>query len=367
MDITINDDHLASQFDIFSPYFDGKDIEICFSATAGGQTRAKAVSAKKTSRNFAFVYKASYQSDNASLKFRRRSDGVELEIKYSDDKQSAASFLRWHKLRARGDKVDLPRVSRINSPDVALAVASERLGEKLSQDKAVLDAIYSDVDLPPAVFIGPLRAVPERYYSFKRKYSTSGGHFATLWMDIPQEQRDQVREYVRDFGMESGLFDDISIRPLDPERIDAPLFVDIDRHGRKFTMDQVGVGVSQVIPILVQTAFARVTESSAVILVQQPELHLHPRAQAALGSYIAACARDKVRFVIETHSDFFIDRFRAELRDQGGISGAKIVFCQNEEIGNSATEIKINDDGSLLRPPSTYREFFKREFARTLF
>jgi hypothetical protein len=51
-----------------------------------------------------------------------------------------------------------------------------------------------------------------------------------------------------------------------------------------------------------------------VFLLQQPEVHLHPSTQAELGSYFAQQVKKNGRFVIETHSDYIVDRIRMEVR-----------------------------------------------------
>ena len=89
----------------------------------------------------------------------------------------------------------------------------------------------------------------------------------------------------------------------------------------------VGYGVSQILPILVHVLNSETSRRSsldsremAYFLLQQPEVHLHPRAQAELSSLLAQLGSQGNRsFIIETHSDYMIDRARIEIR-QGNIS-----------------------------------------------
>src|SRR5881396_1662040 len=76
----------------------------------------------------------------------------------------------------------------------------------------------------------------------------------------------------------------------------------------RFNLVDVGYGVSQALPILVDTLQRPAADE--VFLLQQPEVHLHPRAQAELGSFFVSQAGKKRRFVIETHSDYLVDRVR---------------------------------------------------------
>ncbi len=73
------------------------------------------------------------------------------------------------------------------------------------------------------------------------------------------------------------------------------------------TLADVGFGVSQILPVLT-TAF--LSEPEGILIFEQPEIHLHPRAQARLAELIVCFARTGRRVLIETHSDHLINRLR---------------------------------------------------------
>ncbi|KWI50326.1 hypothetical protein WT72_24465 [Burkholderia pseudomultivorans] len=145
------------------------------------------------------------------------------------------------------------------------------------------------------------------------------------------------------------------------------------------SLQNVGYGVSQALPVLVEV-FIR--GRGAAFNIQQPEVHLHPRAQAAFGDVVAELARteDKV-FFVETHSDFTIDRFRVNVRknyakdvnkaasldavgetfETEGDFG-QILFFERCERGNRISSIPILKNGDLSEEqPEKYREFFIHE------
>src|SRR5690606_14561747 len=71
--------------------------------------------------------------------------------------------------------------------------------------------------------------------------------------------------------------------------------------GRKTNIMDVGFGISQVLPMLVLSHFV---EEGTTIIAEQPELHLHPRAQVGLAELMVEVARErKVQFIVETHSE----------------------------------------------------------------
>ena len=78
----------------------------------------------------------------------------------------------------------------------------------------------------------------------------------------------------------------------------------VNERGVTISVRDVGFGVSQVLPVIVQSTLSK----GNVILIEQPELHLHPRLQAELGSLFARCIEEPQhnQFIIETHSEHLI-------------------------------------------------------------
>ena len=123
------------------------------------------------------------------------------------------------------------------------------------------------------------------------------------------------RERLEAFGDESGLYSSLGVRKLgqvdsDPFQIE----VKLSGGGPARNLVDVGYGVSQAIPIIADCVSA---EPGSALLIQQPEVHLHPRAQAAMGSFFAQLAQsERNRLVIETHSDYLLDRIRIDVREE---------------------------------------------------
>jgi len=76
-----------------------------------------------------------------------------------------------------------------------------------------------------------------------------------------------------------------------------------DSENDMVSIADVGIGVSQVLPVLVTLLVAK---PGQLIYIEQPELHLHPRAQVALANILADAAKRDVRVVIETHSELLL-------------------------------------------------------------
>ena len=172
------------------------------------------------------------------------------------------------------------------------------------------------------------------------------------------------------FGKNAGLFDEITIRRLGKKGSE-PFQVQV----RKFkgglkgpwrNLIDVGYGVSQALPVI--TELLR-PDAPHMFLLQQPEVHLHPSAQAALGSLFCEIASSGRQLVVETHSDHLIDRVRIEVRDnEFGLrpEDVSILFFERNGLEVNIHSIKIDKDGNIFDSPRTYRQFFMEETQRSL-
>jgi len=237
--------------------------------------------------------------------------------------------------------------------------------------KSVLDIVQIRDDfqgalsaIPHASYVGaPVRSRPSRTYDpVDVTQQSEGAHvpsrLAQLARTDPQEWK-AVREMMAEFGKSSTLFTDLEVRSLGRSDSD-PFQVNVVINGPKRNIVDVGYGVSQAIPILFEIYSRRAEE---LVLVQQPEVHLHPQAQAALGSLICRdISRKPGYIVVETHSDFLIDRIRRHVRE-GVVKAEDISLLYFERNGLSAdiSLIDIDKDGEINSPPGTYRDFFFRE------
>jgi predicted ATPase len=136
-------------------------------------------------------------------------------------------------------------------------------------------------------------------------------------------------------------------------------------NGPKRNIMDVGYGVSQAIPIVYEL-LKRLPKT--IYIAQQPEVHLHPEAQAALGTLLVdESRRIEGYIVVETHSDFLIDRVRRHIRE-GKISAEEVslLYFSRNEFSADISTITIGPRGEILGMPENYREFFLREEIKNL-
>lgn len=128
-------------------------------------------------------------------------------------------------------------------------------------------------------------------------------YFASVLHSWSREQDIRCLSVETDLA-DLGLTAQLRVRPLDATQLEV-------RVGRRLAsgpdelvnIADVGIGVSQVLPVVVALHAA---EPGTIVYIEQPELHLHPRAQQALAKLLVAAAKRKVRVVVETHSDLLL-------------------------------------------------------------
>jgi predicted ATPase len=170
----------------------------------------------------------------------------------------------------------------------------------------------------------------------------------------------QPKELIESFGLKSGLFNSISIKPFGKDS-SSPFEIDIIINSSSFKIANVGYGISQVLPIIVEK-LAR--SKNTVFAIQQPEVHLHPKAQAALGDFIYfANQNTNMIFFIETHSEYLINRFRLNVhRNKEKKSKSQVLFFERTENGNKVHTIEIEGDGKYSEDqPASFKDFFIKE------
>ena len=243
----------------------------------------------------------------------------------------------------------------------------------LTQDDLnYLESIYFSVmrslGARPYAF-APIRTSPRRTYDRLKDVQEPGGdHIPMVLANMSTsnlKEWEGLREQLISFGEASGLFTDIEIKRKGKKESD-PFQIDIKNFGQPFNLVDVGYGVSQVLPIVVDI-FQKPQQTS--FLLQQPEVHLHPRAQAELGTVLGTLAKTQSkRFIVETHSDFLIDRIRMDIRDKKTVEAkdVAILYFERSKSGVHVHHLEVDDQGNIVNPPPSYRQFFLQEERRFL-
>lgn len=246
-----------------------------------------------------------------------------------------------------------------------------QVAEEHLEEIVVLYELYRQAkrSLPNDVYASaPVRSKPARTYNpGETELTASGEHTPYILAQIKAFDEglwSEIEKTIGVFGKKAGLFDSVNIKRFSKTK-GGPFQLEVTLGAAKSNIIDVGYGVSQALPIITDLVRAK---RRTLFLFQQPEVHLHPRAQAELATFFLQMVHAKKHVLfLETHSDYLIDRIRSEARDGRYIrpEDVSILFFEKKDLDVIIHPISIDSQGNVRGAPAHYREFFIREEFRS--
>lgn len=211
-------------------------------------------------------------------------------------------------------------------------------------------------------WIAPIRSKPKKVYDqIGYNFTPEGDHIPYIIQKFIKHNGNTKKftKIIEDFGKNSGLFKTVTTNKFS-DSSDSPFELNITLDDKPINITNVGYGVSQCLPVIVELILR---PTNTWYAIQQPEVHLHPKAQASFGDLIYNLAvEEKKRFFIETHSDYTIDRFRLNYRNKTNKINSQILFFERDKGFNKVSSIEIDNNGHYSEEqPDSFREFFLNE------
>lgn len=114
-----------------------------------------------------------------------------------------------------------------------------------------------------------------------------------------------------------------------------------------------GFGITYVLPIIVQALAASMIKNS-VLIVENPEAHLHPLSQSRLGKFLALIAVSGVQVILETHSEHIVDGCRIQAAIEKQCENMNILFFEKNGNNSICRNINVQDNGELEEWPEGF-------------
>lgn len=216
-------------------------------------------------------------------------------------------------------------------------------------------------------YLGPLRDYPRRLYSWagdkpegvgdRGEYAVSAllasqrsGPSIIISDNLPKRT---VGEHVAYWLRELGMIYSFIVQPIAPGRREYEVQVQRTAESARVLLTDVGFGVSQILPVLVLLFY--VPEGSTVIL-EQPEIHLHPAVQAGLADvFIDAIKRRKVQIILESHSEHLLQRLQRRIAEEViSQEEIKLYFTSIEEGKSKLTTLELDEYGNINNWPEGF-------------
>ena len=367
---------LLGAYDQIAHYRGGKggranELRLAMSVGMPGMADVKIDTTFGRHRSQPSITKQTFATDNVSLTVTTANTGTKRRLQIRMDDHSTSFDLdepAFRMSRAEGRLVEWENLLW------TLSKGELKLGPNQEDSRAKFEELWQrffhtrdSYDTRPFA-LAPVRTKPLRTYDPISETPTPEGTHVPILMEQAyfrdKEKWQEVKEFLEGFGRASGLFNKIQIRPLGKSESD-PFQVRLTIAGPPTNLIDVGYGISQILPLVVSTLLK---PTSRIFLFQQPEVHLHPRAQAELSTlFTNLVTQGKVQLIVETHSDHLLDRVRTDVRK--GVwkpEDVTILFFERKHLDVKIHQITIDGDGNLLDAPPSYRRFFLDEDQRIL-
>jgi predicted ATPase len=367
-DIFASDGGLKTSHDVLSPYIRSRNVTIGVMFSESNKknsfrTSLRIATYKKGASTDLILHKVVSASNNKTrYVIKERDRFVIKDRELSATKPNFQAVLKEHDHPSQS--YSTVRVPGFKSAPTALMFA---LADYNQKDKIFrLTFSSQQISLHHRRF-GPIRMDPEHAYNvLNSSFDEKGRHTPSLLKQLFNDRSGRQKNLshiraINKFGAESGMFDRLFVYSYKPSDPNAPFRIEVEKKGKRFSLDEVGYGVSQVLPVIVE-AVTSLGRTPTLLSIQQPELHLHPKAQAAFGELIFDLSRRNLKFLVETHSDYIINRYRYCLnRSKSDALDTRIFFCENTERGNVLRIINLDSKGVIVDAPPNYRKFFLKE------
>ncbi len=221
-------------------------------------------------------------------------------------------------------------------------------------------------------YLGPLRSSPLREYRWKGTHPEDVGETGDRAVEALLASRERgrvnarafdargharrritVEEHVAEWLKDLGLVVNFSVQRLSEEADIYRVLVRKASLSEEVFLTDVGFGVSQILPVLVLLAY--VPEGSTVLL-EQPEIHLHPAVQAGLADVLVEAATvRKVQVIVESHSEHLLRRLQMRVaEDKIPLDTVALYFCSIQEGQSVLERLRLNLFGEIENWPADF-------------
>lgn len=231
---------------------------------------------------------------------------------------------------------------------------------------ADLEAAYEQ-QLDNIYYLGPLRHYPQRDYLWTRSRPTDVGAQGEKAIDAilaatqdgltrnlkRKAKHMSFQEMVAYWLREMGLIQEFRVEEIAKNSNRWQARVKTRKGSSEVLLTDVGFGISQVLPVI--TLLQYVPEGSTVIL-EQPEIHLHPLAQAALADVIIqAATHRKVQVILESHSEHLLLRLQRRIAEEAVPNNeVRLYFCDAADGESTITQLDVDLYGNIRNWPDQF-------------
>lgn len=201
-------------------------------------------------------------------------------------------------------------------------------------------------------YLGPLREYPRRTYGWSGESPSNVGtrgeySIAVMLANISLEIKEKVSEWLVNLG----LVKSFELNQLSRTQYEVRVVQQASHES--VSIADTGFGISQILPILV---LCYSVPKGSILLIEQPEIHLHPSVQAGLADvFIDAIKTRGIQIIMESHSEHFLRRLQRRIAE--GVfanDDTALYFCEIEGTTSVLNALEIDDGGNIRNWPTNF-------------
>jgi len=244
------------------------------------------------------------------------------------------------------------------SPERSVSLSAQAIA-MLGQDGPVLEDLSLAIrrELESIIYLGPLRRKPERDYVWNKSLPGEMGSDGQRVIDVllasvlmKNEEQNRIMENVSNWLARMKVADRLEVKQLGRS---TRYEMVVHRDGIEANLRDVGIGISQVLPALTVAYFAPV---GSTIILEEPEIHLHPLAQAVLADvFVEVSQQRRVQFIVETHSEHLFRRMQTLIAKQSILpEQAAMYFVESHDGSACLRTLEMDDFGRVKNWPEGF-------------
>lgn len=297
-----------------------------------------------------------------SYSFGENVFGMKMEAKKRGKKHEYKLISRpYHPTRQRGRAWPLPAPIKFYGFPDEVSGYFQNIGF-LSEIVLEFEGLFGRT-----AYLGPLREYPKRIYTWAGEEPSDVGRKGELAVAAilasrsrgkyispgRKKKKRDLEETIALWLGKMGIIHSFSLKQIAEKRKDYEVQVWKTERSPEVLITDVGFGLSQVLPVLVLCYY--VPEGS-VLLLEQPELHLHPMAQSWLADvFIEVVQNRNVQIIVESHSEHFLRRLQRRIAEKAiPVERTALYFCYIDDAASKKERLDVNLFGDIKNWPENF-------------
>ena len=234
-------------------------------------------------------------------------------------------------------------------------------------------ALETEAMLRSISYLGPLRQPPARMYQWSGDtpddVGQRGEHAIAAILAAEGEKKKLNRgrrkpligfaEFIASWLKDLGIISSFTVRPVAEGRKEYEVLLKTHANAPEVKLTDVGFGVSQVLPALVQAFYC---PAGSTVWMEQPEIHLHPRVQAELADVFISAVQAReagkprdVQLIVESHSEHFLNRLQRRIAEETiKPEDVSIYFARRKDGSTELEPLRLNKFGEIENWPENF-------------